>query len=109
MFCYIAAFAVGLGPLPWVMMPEIFPLNVRAQGASLSAGSNWAFNTLVVATFPTLLHDFGIAMTFSFYGIACVLGLLFTLRYVPETKKLSLEVIEKHIHSGKPLRLLGRK
>lgn len=108
MFLYIAAFAVGLGPLPWVMMPEIFPLEVRGQGASLSAGSNWAFNTIVVATFPVLLRDFGISSTFCFYAVACVLGLLFTIRYVPETKGLSLETIEEHIRSGRPLRFLGK-
>lgn len=107
LFLYIAAFAVSLGPLPWVMMPEIFPLKVRGQGASLSAGSNWAFNTIVVATFPILLHDFGISATFALYGISCVAGLLFTLRYVPETKNLSLEKIEEHVRSGKPLRTLG--
>ena len=109
MFVYIAAFAVGLGPLPWVMMPEIFPLHVRGQGAGLSAASNWAFNTIVVATFPILLHDFGISSTFAFYGLTCVIGLLFTIRYVPETKNISLEAIETHINAGKPLRLLGRK
>ena len=40
------------------MMPEIFPLHVRGQGSSFSAGSNWAFNTLVVATFPIFLQNF---------------------------------------------------
>lgn len=109
LFVYIAAFAVGLGALPWVMMPEIFPFKVRGQGASLSAGSNWVFNTIVVATFPILLQDFGISWTFICYGIACVAGLLFTIRYVPETKGISLEDIEAHIHSRKPLRKLGRK
>lgn len=105
---YIIAFAASLGPLPWVMMPEIFPLHVRGQGSSLSAGSNWAFNTLVVATFPIFLQNFGISLTFALYALACVLGLLFTIRYVPETKRLSLERIEKHVRSGKAFRLLGR-
>lgn len=108
MFVYIAAFAIGLGPLPWVMMSEIFPLKVRGQGASLSAGTNWAFNTIVVATFPTLLHVVGISMTFAFYGVTCVIGLLYTIYYVPETKGLSLEIIEKHVRSRKPLRHLGK-
>ena len=108
LFTYIAAFAIGLGPLPWVMMPEIFPLKVRGQGASLSAASNWAFNTLVVAAFPVLLHNFGISLTFILFAITCVIGLFFTIHYVPETRGMSLEDIEKHIHSKKPFRLLGR-
>lgn len=108
LFAYIIAFAASIGPLPWVMMPEIFPLNVRGQGSSLSAGSNWVFNTLVVASFPILLHNWGISLTFAFYAIACFAGLLFVLRYLPETKQLSLEKIEAHVRSKKPFRLLGR-
>lgn len=106
---YIVAFAASLGPLPWVMMPEIFPLNVRGEGASCSAGGNWAFTTLVVATFPSLLQSYGISWTFLFYALMCIAGLLYFLRYLPETKGLSLEQIEKHVHSGKPFRLLGRR
>lgn len=108
LFIYIGAFAVGLGPLPWVMMSEIFPLKIRGQGASLSAGTNWAFNTLVVATFPTLLHVAGISATFALYAIACIVGLIYSVIYVPETKGLSLEKIEKYIRSGKSLRALGK-
>jgi hypothetical protein len=82
---------------------------VRAEGASCSAASNWVFNTIVVASFPILLHDIGIGVTFGVYSAACVLGYLYCFRYAPETKKLSLEEIEAHIHSKKPFRLLGRK
>ena len=103
-FLFIAAFAVSLGPLPWVMMPEIFPLNARGPGSSLSAGSNWIFNTLVVSSFPILVNVSGISITFAIYAIACVLGIFYTLRYVPETKNISLEEIEAHIRSGKPLK-----
>lgn len=108
LFVYIAAFAVGLGPLPWVMMSEIFPLKIRGQGASLSAGTNWAFNTIVVSTFPTLLHTLGISMTFALYAITCVIGFIYSLYFVPETQGMSLEKIEKYIRAGKPLRELGR-
>ncbi len=107
LFLFIAFFAVSLGPLPWVMMPEIFPQKVRAQGSSVSAASNWAFNTLVVSTFPVLLHNLGISMTFVLYGCACIVGFFWAVRYLPETRRLSLEEIEKHVGSGKPLRELG--
>lgn len=109
LFVFIAAFAMSLGPLPWVMMPSIFPLRVRGQGASISAASNWLFNTIVVSTFPFLLKQAGISLTFALYGFSCVVGLLYTLRYLPETKGRSLEEIEKHIRSGQPLRSLREK
>lgn len=107
-FLYIAAFAISLGPLPFILISEVFPLKIRGQGMSLSAAGNWAFNTLVVASFPILLELMGISLVFLFYSAACVAGLLFALRYVPETKGLSLEEIEEHVHSRKPLRKLGR-
>lgn len=107
-FLYIAAFAVSLGPLPYILMSEVFPLKIRGQGMSLSAASNWGFNTLVVASFPILLGVLGISYVFLLYAMACVLGLLYAFRYVPETKGLSLEEIEEHVHSNKPLRKLGR-
>lgn len=107
-FLYIAAFAVSLGPLPYILTSEVFPLKIRGQGMSLSAASNWAFNTLVVASFPVLLEVLGISYVFLFYSAACVLGLLFAIRYTPETKGLSLEEIEEHVHSRQPLRKLGR-
>lgn len=107
-FLYIAAFAVSLGPLPYILISEVFPLKIRGQGMSLSAASNWAFNTLVVASFPILLQAVGISAVFLVYAIACVIGLVYAIRFAPETKGLSLEEIEEHVHSGKPLRLLGR-
>ncbi len=49
---YIAAFAVAIGPLPWVMMSEIFPLHLRGPGMSAASITNWVFNFIVVLTFP---------------------------------------------------------
>jgi len=108
-FLFISSFAFGLGPLPYILASEVFPINIRGPGMSLSAASNWGFNTIVVATFPILLEEVGISYAFYVYSIACIAGLLFAIRYTPETKGISLEEIEEHIHSGQPLRLLGRK
>ena len=67
----------------------------------------WFWPAFLVVVF-TVVNVVGISMTFAFYALACVVGLLFSFYYVPETKGLSLERIEKHIRSSKPLRLLGK-
>jgi MFS transporter, SP family, galactose:H+ symporter len=105
---YIASFAVSLGPLPWVMMSELFPLKVRGLGMSLASVTNWGFNFLVVFSFPILLQVLGLGGIFAIYAFVCALGILFTLRLVPETAGLTLEDIEEHLHSGRPLTELGR-
>lgn len=106
-FLYISSFAIGIGPVPFILISEVFPLKIRGQGMSFAAASNWMFNSIVVAIFPTLLLWYGISYTFLIYGVCCALGFLYTLRFVPETKGLSLEEIEQHIRSGKSLRSIG--
>jgi SP family galactose:H+ symporter-like MFS transporter len=106
---YIASFAISIGPLPHVMMSEIFPLNVRGPGMSMASISNWGFNFLVVFTFPLMLAGVGLAFTFTIFAIICMGGILFTLARVPETTGHSLEAIEAHLKSGRPFVALRRE
>ena len=106
---YIVFFAISIGPLPWVIMSEIFPLNIRGAGMGLSSVSNWFFNAIVVLLFPVFAATLGVSNTFGIFSILCILGLVFTLRYIPETKGISLEAIEEYINLGKPLNQLGKQ
>jgi len=103
---YIASFAASIGPLPWVMMSEIFPARVRGLAMSVTSLSNWAFNFLVVFSFPLMVTTFGLGAVFGLYALVCVAGLVFTWRYVPETNGVTLEAIEQYLLSGKPLHTL---
>ena len=100
---YIASFAISLGPLPHVVMSEVFPLRVRGLGMSTASISNWSFNFIVVFAFPLMLAGPGLAFTFTIFAAICLGGILFTMTRVPETTGLSLEAIETHCHSGRAL------
>lgn len=100
---YIAAFAISLGPLPHVMMSEVFPLSVRGPGMSMASVSNWGFNFIVVFLFPVMLSGLGLGVTFALFGVICLGGIVFTLARVPETNGLSLERIEAHLRAGHDL------
>lgn len=106
-FLYIACFAFSLGPIMWLMIAEIYPLQVRGVGASLATCVNWASNLLVTATFLELVHFFGARGTFSIYMICSIFSILFVYFLVPETKGISLEEIEENLFAGKPWRKLG--
>lgn len=100
---YIAFFSATWGPVMWVMIGEVFPLNIRGLGNSFSSVINWAANMLVSLTFPTLLNFFGTGSLFIGYGVICFAAIWFVHSMVFETRNRSLEEIEATLraHSDK--------
>jgi len=105
---FIVGFAMSAGPIIWVLCSEIYPLSGRDLGVTFSTGTNWIVNAIVGMTFLSLLHGIGAGMTFLLYGAFNVLFIIFFLLYVPETKGVSLEHIERNLMSGLPLKKIGR-
>ncbi len=91
---YIASFAVGLGPVFWLMISEIFPVGIRSKAMSVSTLANWAANFLVAATFLTLGSLITRQGTFFLYAGIAVVAFVFFLTKVPETKDRTLEQIQ---------------
>jgi len=91
---YIASFAVGLGPVFWLMIAEIFPLKLRGAAMSVCTVANWGFNFLVSFTFLQLVHTAGKGGAFFLYAGLGVLAIVFFAWKVPETRGRSLEQIE---------------
>jgi SP family galactose:H+ symporter-like MFS transporter len=105
---YIASFAIGLGPIFWLLISDIFPLKIRGQGSSIATMANWLTNFVVSLTFLSLLKGLGDVRTFLIYSVLALTGFFFCLRYVPETKGVALEIIERNLRAGRPLRDLGK-
>lgn len=94
---YIASFAISWGPVQWVVLPELFPLRIRAGAMGLCTTLNWLFNLAVALAFPSLLSIFGAAPNFFFFACTTFLALMFAWRLLPETKGRSLEEIERDL------------
>lgn len=94
---YIASFAVGLGPVFWLMISEIFPLKVRSAAMSVSTVANWAVNFLVATFFLTLTGAISIEGTFWLYAGFGVAAVIFFAWRLPETKGRSLEEISEEV------------
>jgi len=105
---YVGAFAIGLGPVFWLLISEIYPLKIRGVAMSVATSANWGANLFVALTFLTLIQATGRSSTFWIYGLVGVGAWLFTWFYVPETKGRSLEDIESHWRAGKHPRAMGK-
>ena len=94
---FIASFAIGLGPVFWLMIAEIFPVGVRSAAMSVSTVVNWAANFLVAATFLSLAGAITRQGSFYLYAVLGVLAVVFFARRVPETKDRTLEQIQHEL------------
>ncbi|TRW27256.1 sugar porter family MFS transporter [Flavobacterium zepuense] len=90
----IAIYAMSLAPIVWVILSEIFPNKIRGVAMSIASFALWIASALLVQTFPFLNESLGTSGTFWCYGFICVLGFVFVLKKLPETKNKSLEEIE---------------
>ena len=90
---YIACFAFSMGPIAWILVAEVFPLQIRARGVAAATLGSGASNFVVSLTFLSLINAAGNAMTFVVYGVFCILTLIFVRFIVPETKGRELESI----------------
>ena len=105
---YIASFAIGLGPVFWLLISEIYPLTVRGRAMGVTTIANWAANFLITVTFLTLVGAIGQAGVFWLYALVSIIAWFFVFRLVPETKGLTLEEIEEHFRAGRhPRELKG--
>jgi MFS transporter, SP family, galactose:H+ symporter len=92
---YVAFFAIGLGPVTWVILSEIYPLKVRGKAMTIAIFGNWLFNYLVSLTFLDLIGKLGSQGTFLLYAAISAVAFWFIFRFIPETKGKSLEEIER--------------
>jgi len=95
-----AFFAFGLGPTVWVVLSEIFPNKIRGAAMSVATLSLWIACYLLTLTFPILVEWLNAANTFRIYAAICMAGFLVILKFLPETKGISLEQLEKKLVRG---------
>ena len=108
---YIFAFAISLGPITWIIASEIFPLKTRDVGMTCAILVNW-ISVGVIARFsgPIISSEGALGATklFFFFAACCLAGLFFVRFFVPETKGVPLEQIEKNLSIGRRMRHIGR-
>jgi MFS transporter, SP family, major inositol transporter len=83
------------GPLVWLMLSEIFPLEMRGFAIGISVLILWITNFFVGLFFPSVVAAFGISSTFFIFAAIGALAFLFIWRMVPETRGRTLEQLEE--------------
>lgn len=89
----VLAYSLGVGAVPWLLMSEILPLQVKGLAGSVATLSNWLFSWVVTLT-ANLLLTWSSGGTFTLYMLVCAFMVVFVTIWVPETKGRALEEIQ---------------
>jgi SP family arabinose:H+ symporter-like MFS transporter len=101
MMCiYMAALAISINAVIWVLTGEIFPNSIRGRAMSIATFANWSINFITALIFPWYVAKIGIGVGFFTFAGMCFIATIFFYKYVPETKGKSLEEIENHWSSA---------
>ncbi|MFT4740407.1 MAG: SP family xylose:H+ symportor-like MFS transporter, partial [Marivirga sp.] len=98
---FIGSFAMSMGPVTWVLLSEMFPNKIRSVAMSIAVAIQWAGNALVTFSFPVIVDSeaningiWNRSLPYFIFGI-CIIGIIvFTQKYIFETKGKSLEEVE---------------
>nr|TKS07481.1 hypothetical protein D5086_0000112460 [Populus alba] len=96
--CYVLSFSLGAGPVPALLLPEIFASRIRAKAVALSLGMHWAANFVIGLYFLSFVNKFGISSVYLGFSGICLSAVLYIAANVVETKGRSLEEIERALN-----------
>ncbi|NWX48054.1 GTR6 protein, partial [Steatornis caripensis] len=98
---FIMGYAMGWGPITWLLMSEILPLKARGVASGLCVVMSWLTAFTLTQFFLRVVESFGLEVPFLFFAVICAGNILFTGCCVPETKGRSLEQIEAFFRTGR--------
>jgi SP family arabinose:H+ symporter-like MFS transporter len=90
---FITSFAMGVGGTGWLIQGEMFPTSVRGSAAATAATVNWLSNFVIIVAFPAMQTAFGLPAVMMLFVVLSVMAFVFTQRFLPETKGLSVEEV----------------
>ena len=97
----LLGYAMGWGPITWLLMSEVLPLVARGVASGLCVTVSWLTAFILTHAFTHLVDRYGLYVPYLCFMVVCVLCLLFNAVCIPETRGRSLEEIENYFRTGR--------
>lgn len=102
-------FALGLGPVPWIMMGELFPPDIKGIAGSIAGTTNWLLAFFVTSTYSSFRNLIGTGGTFWMYACISLIGAFYSIFVLPETKGKSLIEIQEILRGKRKDKLINNR
>ncbi|KAI9262277.1 major facilitator superfamily domain-containing protein [Phascolomyces articulosus] len=103
-FMYVASFAIGIGPIPWMITSELCPTYANSSVSGLATVMNWSMNFVIGLVFPLIFEKIA-GYTFCIFIGVGIVAMFVTFTMLPETKNRSIENIFKNLRTSKRNRM----
>ena len=90
---FVIGFEIGLGAIPWLMMAELAPMQYRGVIVAIATANNWGANLLIAQFSGQIIST----VYFYPFAVICFLGVVFTVRIIPETNGKTAAEIQKEL------------
>ncbi|XP_071649626.1 facilitated trehalose transporter Tret1 isoform X1 [Temnothorax longispinosus] len=98
---FMISFSIGMGPIPWMLMGELFPAETKAVASGIAVMLNWFLVFLVTKTFPAMNEGWGADVTFWIFAAIMGVGTAFNYFFIPETKGKTSQEIQEELQGNK--------
>lgn len=92
---HLVAYSIGYGPLPWLLMSEVYSKDCNAIASPITGAFAWTLAFTVTYAFSYIRDAIGMGPTFWMFGGLSLIGMFFSTYVVIETKAKSMAEIQK--------------
>ncbi|KAI5715228.1 hypothetical protein M8J77_012612 [Diaphorina citri] len=97
---YLITYSIGLGPLPWAVMAEIFSPAIKSKGSAFTAAICWFFSFLLTEFFPLVSTSLGPAVCFAVFSGFCIVSTVYVGLILPDTYGLTMAEIQTLLYGS---------
>lgn len=97
---FICMFSIGFGPVPWLMMGELFSHEIKSIASSLCGTTNWMLAFIVTKAYGPLKDGIGGGPVFWIFSGISLIGGVFVFLATPETKGKTLAEVQAHLEGS---------
>jgi len=92
---FFATFNVGIGPISWALLGDVFPMQIRETAVACATTFNWMLSLIATMTFGEMLDVLGVPKIMWLFAGFCWIAGAFCALLLKDTRGYNIAKIQK--------------